>query len=215
MNLSTKWSLATLMALAPITSFAQQTTKWDVGPSAILAGSGCKRDVDAFMTEAGNDLAVVFTELGVVLPGNASPVLAGRKTCLVRVGATVAPGYYIGNLTQRLTYGVTKTPRTRGSIATQSTFFNYRVDPYTVEVPYNRAINAAILTNSRVDRFLVSTRPDWYQGFCARNRAPKGIYSANIAVSGQKDSAREDLIMSVDGLDVKYEVTAGPVQCQL
>ncbi len=76
-------------------------------------------------------------------------------------------------------------------------------------------MNEPLLSAQRQDLFSVRTTPAWYQSWCSRNRAPKGLYQANLAVSGQKDTAQEDLIMFVDGLDLKYEVVAGLVQCQL
>jgi hypothetical protein len=63
-------------------ALAQQSVQWDVAsPQTIIAGSGCQKDVDAFASTNGNDLAVVFTRLGVDLPGGGTPALADRKNC--------------------------------------------------------------------------------------------------------------------------------------
>lgn len=214
MKFSSRLGLAALASLLPVAAYAQQSVQWDTG-RAVLAGQGCTKDVDAFLTENGNDLSIVFTRLGVDLPGGGSSVLSARSSCIARVPATIAPGLYIGQLTQRISYGVTKTARTTGSLATRSSFFGFPVSPHTINLPYGRQMNNPLLSEQRQDLFSVRTTPSWYSGWCARNRAPKGLYQANLAVSGQKDSAHEDLIMFVDGLDVKYEVVAGLVQCQL
>ncbi|MCX6118604.1 MAG: hypothetical protein NT027_13760 [Proteobacteria bacterium] len=214
MKLSSKLGLAVWASLLSAAAYSQQSVKWDAARAA-LAGQGCVKDVDAFVLENGNDLSVVFSNLGVNLPGNSSSTLAARSNCTVRVPARVAPGVYIGELTQRISYGVTKTARTRGSVATRSTFFGFPVSPYTIDLPYGRSINEPLLVNSRQDLFSVRTTPTWYQGWCAPRRAPQGLYQANFAISGQKDHASEDLIMFVDGLDLKWEIVAGPVQCQL
>lgn len=204
------------LALCGTSSFAQQSVIWDIySPSTIIAGSGCQKDVDAFASTNGNDLAIVFTRLGVDLPGGGSPVLSDRKNCTVRVPASVAPGVYIGQLTQRISYGVTKTAGSTGSVATRSTFFGFNVSPHTVDLPYGVAVNEPLRTQSRVDNFSVRTTPSWYSGWCSPSRAPRGLYQANFAVSGQKRNSREDLIMFVDGLDLKYEVVASLVRCQL
>ncbi|MCX6126217.1 MAG: hypothetical protein NTV34_15905, partial [Proteobacteria bacterium] len=113
--------------------------------------------------------------------------MSGRKSCVARIPATIAPGYYIGELTQRLSYGVTKTARTRGAVATNASFFGFNVSPYTLGLAYGASINNPLITQQRVDRFYVSTQPSWYSGWCSRTRAPRGLYQANIAVSGQKD----------------------------
>lgn len=204
------------LALSGTGAFAQQSVVWDIySPSTVIAGSGCQKDVDAFASTNGNDLAIVFTRLGVDLPGGGSPVLSDRKNCSIRVPATVAPGIYIGQLTQRISYGVTKTSGSTGSVATRSSFFGFNVSPHTVNLPYGYSVNEPLRTESRVDNFSVRTTPSWYSGWCSPNRAPRGLYQANFAVSGQKRNAREDLIMFVDGLDLKYEVVASLVRCQL
>lgn len=209
-------ALVSIAMLAGVDAYAQQSVVWDVNsPQTIIAGTGCQKDMDAFASTNGNDLAVVFTRLGVDLPGGGSSVLADRKNCVVRVPATIAPGVYIGELTQRISYGVIKTANTSGSIATRSTFFGFNVSPYTVNLPYGYAVNQPLLTQQRLDRFNVQTTPSWFQGWCSPNRAPRGLYQANIAVQGQKSSSRDDLVMFVDGLDLKYEVGAALVRCQL
>jgi hypothetical protein len=204
------------LAMVSAAAYSQQSVVWDIhSPSTIIAGSGCQKDVDAFASTNGNDLAIVFTRLGVDLPGGGSPTLADRKNCTVRVPATVAPGVYIGQLTQRISYGITKTAGATGSVATRSTFFGFNVSPHTVNIPYGYSVNEPLLTNARVDNFSVRTTPSWYSGWCSPNRAPRGLYQANFAVSGQKRNSREDLIMFVDGLDLKYEVVASLIRCQL
>lgn len=214
MKLSRKLSLVAVASLVSSASFAQQTVQWD-SQRAILAGSGCAKDIDSFVTDNGNDLSIVFTRLGVDLPGGGSRTLAGRSSCVARVPATIAPGVYIGELSQSVSFGVTKTARTLGSLATRSTFFGFNVSPYTINLPYGQAMNEPLVVQERKDLFSVHTKPSWISGWCARNRAPKGLYQANIAVSGQKDSSTDDLIMFVDGLDLKFEVAVALVTCSL
>jgi hypothetical protein len=211
-----KVSCLSLGMLSGVQAYAQQSVQWDVNsPSTIIAGTGCQKDVDAFASANGNDLAVVFTRLGVDLPGGGSTLLADRKNCVVRIPATIAPGIYIGQLTQRLSYGVTKTSGSTISLATRSTFFGFNVSPHAVNLPFGSSVNQPLLSTARVDNFSVQTAPSWYSGWCSRNRAPRGLYQANIAVSGQKTNSSEDLIAFVDGLDLKYEVVASLVRCQL
>src|SRR4051812_49172499 len=102
--------------------------RWDVtSPRVVIAGSGCQKDVDAFATENGDDLAMVFPVFGVTLPGGSSSHLADRKNCAVRIPAEIGKGYYIGRLTQRVSYGVTKSKNATGSVATRSSFFGFNV----------------------------------------------------------------------------------------
>lgn len=189
---------------------AAASVSWDAAAAA-LGGSGCVKDVDSFVIANGNDLSVIFTNLGFSLAGGSGDPLAARKNCAFRVPATIAKGIYIGELTQIVTYGITKTAGSQGSVATRSTFFGFPVNPYTVSVPYGSAINQPLLTQTRKDRFFVNTA--WWTSWCALQRNPKGLFQANFAVSGQRDSDFEDLIMFVDGLDLKYEVKAALQFC--
>jgi len=204
-------SIATVSAGSAKASGA--AVKWDItGRTYVLAGTGCQRDVDAFAATNGNDLSIVFTNLGVNLPGDGSSrQLADRKTCSLRIPAEIARGYYIGRLTQQFTYGVTKTRGASASVATRSTFFGFNVSPYAWNVPNGVAMDEPLLTQRREDDFLV--RSTWYSGWCSATRPPQGLYQANIAVSGTRNNAREDLIVFVDGLDLKYEVLASIFSC--
>jgi hypothetical protein len=207
---------AATLLITSTSVFAQQSVVWDVNsPQTLIRGTGCNKDVDAFASTNGNDLAIVFTQLGVNLPAGGSPALADRKNCTVRVPATIAPGVYIGTLTQRISYGVIKTSGATGSVAVRSTFFGFNVSPHAVSLPYGTAVNNPLATTSRVDDFKVQTTPSWVSGWCTANRAPKGLYQSNLAVTGQKASGADDLIMFVDGLDLKYEVATALVKCQL
>lgn len=212
LGLATVASLAT-MSISGTANAAPAAVSWDInGNNFIIAGTGCQKNVDAFASTNGNDLAIVFTNLGVDLPGDGvTKQLAARKTCSVRIPASIAKGVYIGKLTQQFTYGVTKTAGSNASVATMSTFFGFNVSPYTWSVPQGTELNEPLLTQTREDKFLVNT--PWYQGWCNPNRPLQGLYQANIAVSGQRNNKWEDLIVFVDGLDLKYEVLASLYTC--
>ncbi len=210
--LATVASLATF-SFAGTVSAATPAVQWQLNSNNfVIAGSGCQKDVDAFAATNGNDLAIVFTNLGVNLPGSGSTnQLADRKNCAVRIPASIARGVYIGKLTQQFTYGVTKTAGSNASVATRSTFFGFNVSPYAWSVGQGEEVNEPLLTQRRDDNFLVNT--PWYQGWCSPNRPLEGLYQANIAVSGQRNNKFEDLIVFVDGLDLKYEVLASFYTC--
>jgi hypothetical protein len=201
-------------ASADIHGRADGSVRWDAD-QAVLAGSGCQKDLDSFVIASGNDLSIIFSNLGFSLAGGSGEPLAARKNCAVRVPATIAKGLYIGELTQQVTYGVTKTRGAKGAVATRSTFFGFPVSPYTVQIPYGRSVNEPFLTNTRRDTFRVDTveGSGWISRWCALQRNPRGLYQANLAVSGQKDNEFEDLIMFVDGLDLKFEVRTSLVFC--
>jgi hypothetical protein len=185
---------------------------WELNKPYIIAGTGCQNNVDAFAAANGDDLSIVFVNLGVNLPGDGfSNQLADQKACLIRIPASIAKGFYIGELTQTFTYGVTKSANAEGTVATRATFFNFPVSPFPLTVPQGTVIDNPLLTQTRVDTFAVDT--PWWQGWCNPNRSLEGMYSASIAVGGQRANAHENLIMFVDGLDLKYEVVLALYTC--
>lgn len=206
-------SLAIFSVAFSWSALAQQTVDWDA-EHALLVGQGCKKDVDAFVTQNGDDLSIVFTKLGVNLPGGGVPLLAMRSSCLAYISATVAKGKYIGRLSQNISYGVTKTAHSFGSVFSQSSFFGFGMIPHGVNLPYGQKINNPLANLQRQDKFSVNTAPSWYKGWCANTRPTKGLFQANISVFGKRDNIKEDLIMFVDGLDLKFEVAVEIASCQ-
>jgi hypothetical protein len=185
---------------------------WELNKPYVIAGTGCVKDVDAFASANGDDLSIVFTNLGVNLPGDGfSNQLADMKSCLVRIPASIAKGLYVGKLTQTFTYGVTKSADTHGTVATRSTFFGFPVSPFPFTVPQGVPMDEPLVTQSREDNFLVNT--PWWSGWCNPNRSLEGLYQAAIAVAGQRVNHDENLILFVDGLDLKYEVLAALYTC--
>jgi hypothetical protein len=182
---------------------------WDVN-DAILGGTGCS-NADTAMLASGDDLSIIFSNLGVSLPGGSSNQLSDRKNCAVRVPTQIAKGIYIGQLTQTLTYGITKTAGSNGSVSTRSTFFGFDVSPYSVAFPTGSVFNVAEQVSSRKDVFFVNA--PWEQGWCSPYRPLSGLYGANMAVAGTRETNMEDLIMFVDGLDLKFDVMVALYTC--
>jgi hypothetical protein len=182
---------------------------WDVN-DAILGGTGCSLQ-DTAVLASGNDLSIIFSNLGVSLPGGSTNQLSDRRNCAVRVPTQIAKGVYIGQLTQTLTYGITKTAWSEGTASTRSTFFGFDVSPYSVTFPKGSVFDVAEQVSSRHDTFFVNA--PWQQGWCSPYRPLKGLYGANMAVSGTRDTNMEDLIMFVDGLDLRFDVLVALYTC--
>lgn len=178
---------------------------------AVALGSGCNSSAgDTFFIANGNDLSVVFSSLGVNMPGGSGLPLAERKNCSLRVPATIASGFYVGELTQVLSYGVTKTRNALGGISSRATFFNAPASPLSVSFPRGVAMNVPLANLTRRDLYLVNTHGGYISSWC---RSPSGIYKADLAVSGQRYSDLEDLIVFSDALDLRFEAIVGLVTC--
>lgn len=182
---------------------------------AVAVGSGCNsrdmsRPIDTYFLANGNDLSVIFSGIGVNLPGGSGLPLAERKNCSIRVPAQIAGGYYVGELTQVLSYGVTKTYGTRGGISTRSSFFNAPASPFTINFHMGQSLNVPLQSQTRRDLYLVNTHRSLISSWC---RNPRGIFRSDISVSGQRQSDYDDLIIYSDALDVRFEAVAGLVTC--
>lgn len=184
--------------------FGGQTIYWDT-TNAILGGTGCKKDENAFVMEAGNDVSIVFSGLGVELADQYAPMQA-RKSCLARIRARVANGYYVGTLTQNVSFGVVKSTNSEATIGVKSNFAGYNLPALNVTLGRNRRANGEIQTASRQDDFIVHGR-----GWCGR-RIPV-TYQAQLTAAGSRATIYDSVISQVDGLDVRFEATAGIFMC--
>lgn len=204
----TTWSLV-LGSLAVATPSFAGTISWNAD-QAIALGSGCNnrdmsRPMDTFFLANGDDVSVVFSGLGVNLPGGSGLPLSDRKNCSIRIPARIANGWYVGQLTQTLSYGVTKTAGSQGAISTRSTFFNVPASPFRISYNYGSSLNRPLETSRRVDNYLV-----YAPSLC---RSPAGIFKSDLSISGQRRSDWEDLILVSDALDIRFEAVAGLVLC--
>jgi len=196
-------ALVTLMNLAP-TAYSQQTIAWDA-QGAILAGTGCAKDVDAFIMEAGNDLSIVFSNLGVELSDSFAP-LAARKSCLAKVAARVASGYYVGTLEQKVSFGIVKSYNSEATVGVSSTFAGYRLAPLNYTLGRSQRASGEIQTAYQTDDFMVMGRSN-----CGRSIPP--VYTAQLTAAGRRARVNDSVFTKIDGLDVRFEATAGIFRC--
>jgi hypothetical protein len=185
--------------------------QWDPSSpaGALIAGSGCKMNVDAWAFANGSDLTIVFTNLGIDLSDDIR--LADRKACAVRIPVTIPSGTYIDSLSQSLYYGVQKSAGTSVALAARSTFMGFPVSPFTVSLPRGLEIDDEYTSQSRDDHY----GPDssWGHGFCSTSRPTSGLYQANLAVSGMRDDAWEYAQAFIYGTDMRYELSATLSYC--
>src|SRR5690242_4091669 len=62
--------------------------RWDTG-GAVVAGTGCFLGVDAMIAVNGQDVSIVFSNLGVALGGDVGSPREDARTCTVKVPAHV------------------------------------------------------------------------------------------------------------------------------
>jgi len=179
------------------TAHAQNAIIWEDW-NGVAIGTGCKSfgpGTDTAILAAGNDLAILFSNLGVTGPNQ-------LKNCSARVPATIQQGFYLGQLTQTITYGVVKGSGTTGRITTLASFFNQPISNFTVNVP-GFAVNNPALTQSQVDPMVVVSG-------CAG--ALRGLFRSDLAVGSQ---GAGQIILTTQGLDLRYDVVFAVQLCPL
>jgi hypothetical protein len=187
------------------------------GPGSIIQGSGCNGTAgpnqDAWAIAAGQDVAIVLTRMTIELPGNGpDAVLAQRRQCSVRLPVTIAAGYYLSSLAQTMIVGATKSDNVDIDGAARSTFFNLPLSSPRIHAPAGpgTAINSSQLSASVEDLFPASSF------FCRPGSDAEdvsGFFSSNIAVSGTRATSADDLLVSTDALDVRWDVATTVSAC--
>ena len=166
--------------------------------NGVAIGTGCKSfgpATDTAILAAGNDLAIIFSNLGVTGPNQ-------LKNCSARVPATIQQGFYLGQLEQTITYGVVKGFGTTGKITTLASFFNQPVSSFTVNVP-GLPMNNPAVTQTQVDPLVVVSG-------CAGSL--RGLFRSDIAVGAQGNG---QIILTTQGLDLRYDVVFAIQLCPL
>jgi hypothetical protein len=174
---------------------------------AILAGTGCANNVDAFMAANGSDLSLVFTKLGVDLEGD-GPQRADMKSCILRVPTMLPKGVYISAMHQQLGVNVSKTAGGSAGFSMVLSLFGFPVAPTSVSAPAGD-VDQLLLANAD-DEFEVNT--PWWQGWCNPGRMTNGLLQASITVHGQRRSAADTVIAFVD-TDAHYDMSFDVATC--
>lgn len=176
---------------------AQNAIIWE-DFNGVAIGTGCKSfgpATDTAILAAGNDLAIIFSNLGVTGPNQ-------LKNCSARVPAIVQQGFYLAQLQQTITYGVVKSFGTTGKITALASFFNQPVSSFSVNVPI-AALNNPAVTQTKVDPIQVVSG-------CAG--VLRGLFRSDLAVGAQGSGP---ITLTTQGLDLRYDIVLAFFECPL
>ena len=194
------------------TSMAQQVIEWNYNGQASALGSGCQRSPgqsgDTEFISAGNEVSVVFSRLGVELTGSGDTSKVQKKTCRVILPTKVRSGSYLASLEQTLTYGYERTNGTEGKVQVTSTFYDQTASTIERNIPtagFN-VYSAPSIQARGVSYWRVN--PQW----CAR-RDYLGNFKANLTVNGYRSSVSNDIVIQIDGHDIRFDALGRPALC--
>lgn len=193
--------------------------------TSFIHGTGCNGSVgpnqDAWIIANGQDLSLVFSAMGIALPGGGTVNdLSQQKSCAVRIPVEIARGFYIGELTQTITVGVTKSDNVDIDGAAQSTFFGLPITSAHVHAAKGPGteMNFAQLSATVADQFSVVSNPFFCPIQHPGSPPPaglKGLFKSNLAVSGVRGTKDDNLLVSVDSFDLRWDILASIRTCPL
>lgn len=208
-----KLLLPIALGIFSTTSLANQVIEWNYNGKARALGTGCRkvpgRTGDTEFIEAGNEMSVIFSRLGVELTGHAGGKKVAKKTCRIIIPTKVRSGWYMAEMQQTLTYGYERTENTEGKVSLVSQFYNQSAGRIQQKIPtrgYDR-YSEPFVQKSKTTRWRV--RPNW----CLR-RDYKGNFKANLAVNGYRKSTSKDLVVQIDGHDIRFDAIGTPALCR-
>jgi hypothetical protein len=185
-------------------SASAQNVRWK--PEGIAAnGTGCQLGENTALILAGDQMQIIFWNMGIYLPANSGLPLAQRKACTVALGAEISGGYYAKGIKQSLRYGGIKSANASAAIAGQSTFFGLPLKPLTVNLENGTPFNEVSAVVESEDGFLASDPSPAM--WCLAGFNPSGLLTARVVTQGSRDSDAEDLLLSSHLYDLKYTAT--------
>jgi hypothetical protein len=187
---------------------ATPIVSWNTA-SAVLAGSGCTKNVDAWAVANGQDLSLVFTRLGINLPGNGTDgSLAARSTCTARIPVQIVRGWYFGEITQTLILGAEKSDNVDIDGAARTTFFQQPVTSAHVHVSKGAGtgFNNTELVGYGDDYFMEAQQ-------CNGTNTRSGLFASNLSVSAARDTPQDNAIVGIDSMDIRYDIALEIFHC--
>lgn len=186
---------------------------------ASAGGNGCRLRPDStsgantFVIENGNDVSVLFTGLGINLPAGSGGGMRAQRTCVLNIPAQLAPMRYFADVTQVLSYGLTKSAAAQASFSLKGHFFNTPLAGIELFYASGSSVNEPLLVAQRRNSFPRSGHP-LPRNLCNRSQPVVGNYHAQIRVDGQRASRDDDLILYGDALDIRFELDLNVSACQ-
>lgn len=199
--------IAVIFLMYGVQGYSQQIIQWNYNGGANALGSGCNNG-DTDFIEAGNEMSVIFSNLGVELSGWAGGKRLAKKTCRLIIPTKVRAGYYMAKLRQTMTYGYNRTAGTDGKISVVSKFYDQAAGYIlrNVPTPGKDLWDEPWLEAQTSSNWLV--RPGW----CRRSDY-MGNFKANLSVTGYRRSTNQDIVIQIDGHDIRFDAMGTPLLC--
>jgi len=177
---------------------------------AVVGGNGCPQYATRLSVDEFGDLLIEHDALSISLGSNSgNAALAERKACAIRVPVTVASGYYVKSIEQRLTYSVSKSAGSEARLATRTSLSGVSLNPFTVTLPYGDEMYSDNMIDTRRDYL---SRPDQRASLCQPGRPEDQMLQINVAITAQRDNGDEELLIAAHGsyIGEGFEIELAP-----
>jgi len=180
---------------------AEQNARWKI-EGLVANGNGCQMSDNMAAIIAGDEIQLVFWNMGIHLPANSGLPLAQRKACAVAIAAEISPGFYVKGLKQQLRFGGMKSTNASAAIAAQGSLFGLPLKPLSVALESGSVFNELSATIETEDAFpaRMANAAPW----CASAANPNGLLSTRVVTQGLRESDADDLLLSSHMHDLKY-----------
>lgn len=203
-------TLAALFSPLPGDAAQSDTIRWKT-TSAVANGNGCQMGDNVALIATGDQVQVIFWNMGVYLPSQSGLPLAQRKACTVSLPAEMTRGFYPSKIRQRLSYGGIKSANASAALSGQTSFFGLALNPLTVNLDAGTVFNEAVAEIA--SETLFSAQPSAPMTWCSSSFNPSGLLSLRAVAQGMRDSDSEDLLLSSNFYDLKYSASFEWASC--
>ncbi|MFO0679488.1 MAG: hypothetical protein U0169_23380 [Polyangiaceae bacterium] len=206
-------------------SDALRTATWRVDKVRGV-GVGCKFKDDArgpanaFVVANGNDVAVVFTQLG-----EATRLGPARRRewsrCAFDIPVDVPAGTYLSGFSQAFTYGIVKPAGLRAGLSIDTVFRGplagrFEMPHFERNFEKNDVLNVSMETVAATREVFPENQARydrWKKRWCARNRDTRMTFDGLAQTWSERDKNGLEVVIAVDGLDAHVDMGADLTEC--
>ena len=180
---------------------------WNYNEKATASGSGCNME-NTFFLSAGDEVSIIFSNLGVELDGYQGGSLEQRKFCRIKIPALIKKGFYLSSLSSSLLYGLVRSEETEAHVSLQYRFLGanyFRNKDYGNSPQEPRNIPLAELRGKTRIR-----NPKRCGG-----KDFKSALFARASVAASRKRVEEGVVIHLDGLSLRLDAVASMEACQV
>ncbi len=180
-----------------------QVIQWNYNGTATVEGTGCHAFDTTFII-SGNQMSIVFTNLGVALNSWTDGKTIDKKTCRIMAPVKIKAGWYIEDLYHTMTYGYVRSEGTGDEVVLESQLLGKAAGKIRRSIP---TPDYDPWDQPDIDVTVKSTfGSDW----CSQSDIT-GLYEVELTVSGFRENLAKSITAQIDLLDIQPHPPLGDI----